>query len=375
MDVEQLVADLISIDSTNPDLGEGAGEAEIASFVVEWLASHGVEAWCQDTGHPGRPNAIGRVGSGSGPTLMLNGHLDTVGVGGHVDPFVPRVEGRKMFGRGALDTKSGVAALMVATAKAAQVGIDGTVLFTGVADEEHASLGTSAVIREYSADFAIVTEPSLLDINIAHKGFEWFEIETVGHAAHGSKPELGVDAISKMGRVLTGIEELGARLAEGPAHPLLGTGSIHASLIEGGQEVSSYPSSCVLTLERRTIPGETTETAEAELTDLLAACREADPQFQAELRHGLSRASYEIASDHPLVEMMASHTAAVTGEPVRLSGQTGWMDTALLAAAGIPAAVIGPKGVGLHADVEWVDLDSVHDVVEVVSRVIAEYCI
>ena len=374
VDVESLLADLIAIDSTNPDLGEGAGEAAIAEFVVGWLVANGVDAWIQETGHEGRPNAIGRVGSGGGPTLMLNGHLDTVGKGGHVEPFSPRVDGRRMHGRGSLDTKGGVAALMAATVRAASAGINGTVLFTGVADEEHASFGTEAVVREFTADAAIVSEPSSLEINIAHKGFEWFEIETIGVAAHGSKPDLGVDAIAKMGAVLTGIEALGVRLGTGPSHPLLRTGSVHASLIEGGQEASSYPSRCVLTVERRTIPGETTADVAAELTALIETCADADAGFEATIRHTLSRVPYEIDPDHPLVETLSSNVRRVTGEPSRLSGQTGWMDSAILAAAGIPSAIIGPKGEGLHADVEWVGVDSVLELADIVTGVVIDFC-
>lgn len=374
MDIEQLLGRLVSIDSTNPDLGEGAGESEIAGFVQRWLHENGADAFIHDTGVDRRPNVIGRVGTGAGPTLMLNGHLDTVGIGGHVEPFTPRLQGRRMYGRGTMDTKGGLAALMVATARAAKEGVDGTVLFTGVADEEFASFGTEAIVQDFSADAAIVAEPSQLAVTVAHKGFEWFDVEITGLAAHGSMPDVGIDAIAKMGRVLTAIEELGTQLTAGPSHSLLGTGSIHASLISGGQEASSYPRSSLLTIERRTIPGETTGSTTSELQSILDAIAASDPDFDAALRHTMSRPPYEIAADHPFVELTCTAAHDVLGHPPDVTGHSGWMDTAVLGAAGIPSLVVGPIGEGLHGDVEWVDLDSVHQMADIVTGVIRRFC-
>ena len=374
MDLEQLLADLISIESTNPDLGVGAGEAGIAEFVVDWLTERGVEAWLQDTGVSGRPNAIGRVVGGDGPTLMLNGHLDTVGVGGHEEPFNPRVEGRRMFGRGSMDTKGGVAALMAATATAAAEGTAGTVLFTGVADEEYASIGTETVARSFTADAAIVTEPSGLAVSVAHKGFDWFEIQTTGVAAHGSMPTVGIDAIVKMSSVLVAIEALGKQLLSAPGHPLLGPGSIHASIISGGQETSSYPRDCVVTVERRTIPGESSEATLAELQRIVDVVAAADADFHAVVRHTMTRNPYEISPEHEFVRLLCRSAEAVLGNAPEITGHSGWMDTAILAAAGIPCAVLGPVGEGLHGDVEWVDVDSVHQVSSIVSNAIREFC-
>ena len=374
MDIEQLLATLISIDSTNPDLGHGAGESEIAAFVQRWLSENGVDAFIHDSGVEQRPNVIGRVSGGDGATLMLNGHLDTVGVGGHVDPFTPRVDARRMYGRGSMDTKGGLAALMVAAARAAKEGIGGTVLFTGVADEEFASFGTEAIARDFSADAAIVTEPSQLGVTVAHKGFEWYEVEVTGFAAHGSMPDIGIDAIAKMGKVLVAIEELGVRLASGRTHALLGTGSIHASLIQGGQEASSYPRSSLLTIERRTIPGETTRSTTQELQSILGRIADDDSDFNAALRHTLSRSPYEIATDHPFVELTCAAAEEVLGHPPDITGHSGWMDTAVLGAAGIPSLVLGPVGDGLHGDVEWVDLDSVHQMADIITGAIRRFC-
>jgi acetylornithine deacetylase/succinyl-diaminopimelate desuccinylase-like protein len=255
--LRELLADLVSIDSVNPTLVPGgAGEGRIADHVAGWLRERGFEVHLQETDGPGRPNVIGVLrGTGGGRSLLLNGHVDTVGVAGMDEPHRPRIEDGRLYGRGAMDMKSGVAAMLDAAARAAEGRPRGDVIVTAVVDEEHSSIGTEAVLREWRADAAIVTEPTAMALTLWHRGFVWIEVEVEGVAAHGSRPDVGVDAIAKMGPILVGIDELGRTLAAGPAHPVLGTGSVHASLIDGGQELSSYPAACRLQLERRTIPG------------------------------------------------------------------------------------------------------------------------
>src|SRR6476469_326284 len=246
-DARALLAELVAIDSVNPSLVPGgAGEAEIARFVGGWLEARGLEVEVSDA-EPGRPNAVGRArGSGGGRTLLLNAHMDVVGVDGMSDPFRPRVEGDRLYGRGAYDMKAGLAAIMVAAAAAAERGLAGDVVVAAVCDEEFASAGA-----------AIVTEPTGAEINgaVAHKGVTWHRIVVGGRAAHGSRPQDGVDAIARMGHVLVGLDQMSDELAAREGHPLLGPGSIHASIIDGGRELSTYPDSCRLQLERRTLPG------------------------------------------------------------------------------------------------------------------------
>ena len=264
MDAEltELTARLVAIDSVNPELIAGApGEREAAAFVAEWCAGRGFDV---ELVGGERPSVIAKKrGSGGGRSLLLNGHLDTVGVTGMEAPHEPRVEDGRLYGRGAYDMKGAVAAIMLAAAQA--TSLRGDVIVTAVADEELASIGTETVLAHVHADAAIVVEPTELRLAVAHRGFVGFELETAGVAAHGSRPDLGVDAIVKMGPVLSALEELDGRLQAGPRHPLVGPGSLHASLIEGGQEFSSYPARCVLTGERRTIPGETVGQVELEL--------------------------------------------------------------------------------------------------------------
>jgi acetylornithine deacetylase len=359
--VAELLAALVAIDSVNPDLVPGgAGEAEIAAFVAGWLTQAGLAVELDEPA-PGRPSVIATArGRGGGRSLMLNAHLDTVGVEGMAAAHAPRIAGGRLYGRGAFDMKGSLAACMVAAAHAAGAGLAGDVILTAVSDEEYASVGTQSVLKRVRADACIVTEPTALRVCVAHKGFVWADVETHGRAAHGSRPELGVDAIAAMGPVLVGLGAEAARLAA-RTHPLLGPGSVHASLIAGGQELSSYPESCRLALERRTLPGETPEDVRAELAALLPA--------GATLKMGLARDPFEVALDEPVVRCLLAHAASP--EPI---GDPAWMDSALTSAAGIPTVVFGPAGAGAHAVEEWVDLESVVRCAEVLVTAARELC-
>jgi acetylornithine deacetylase len=270
--------------------------------------------------------------------------------------------------------KGGVAAALWACAQAMELGLAGDVVVAAVCDEEFASIGTQAVAQEVRADAAIVTEPTALELCVAHKGFAWLEIEIAGRAAHGSQPQLGVDAIAKAGRVLTGIEDLGRRLAAEQGHPLLGAGSLHASLIEGGQELSSYPERCLVRLERRTIPGESAELVEEQVRELVAEAARADPELRAEVRTTLVRPPFEIGTDVPIVQLVRSHAERALGLEPPVIGWAAWMDSAILDQAGIPTVVFGPGGEGAHEVVEWVDLASVERCAGVLVAVATEFC-
>ena len=380
-DLEGLLSRLVSLDSVNPDLVPGArGESEIAAFVADWLRDRGLEVRLADTGRAGRPNVIATApGTGGGRCLLLNAHVDTVGVEGMRAPFEPAVRGGKLYGRGSMDTKGALAAFMCAAADARRARLRGDVVLTAVVDEEYASAGTEAVVSDLAAgrirtDAAIVGEPTGLEIVTEHKGFAWFEIETTGVAAHGSLASVGVDAIAAMGPVLDGLEEEALRLASSPPHHSLGTGSIHASLISGGQELSSYPRSCVLRLERRTVPGETPDSVQRELETLLDRIRGERPRLRAELRRLFSRDPMEADRASPVAVALAAQAAHVTAKPAVFAGMGGWLDSSLLDRAGVPTVVIGPAGEGLHGVEEWVDLDSVRACREIVRGTAQEYC-
>jgi acetylornithine deacetylase len=370
-----LVADLVAIDSVNPDLVPGgAGELEIARFIAAWLEGAGVEVRIDEVA-PGRANVIGVArGRGGGRTLLLNGHTDTVGHDGYDRPLEPRIEGDRLYGRGSYDMKGGTAAALWACARAAELGLAGDVVVVAVCDEEFASIGTQAVAEQIGADAAIVTEPTSLAVCVAHKGFAWLEIDVTGRAAHGSQVQLGVDAIAKTGRVLTGIEELGRELAAGESHRLLGTGSLHASLIEGGQELSSYPERCLVQLERRTVPGEDAALVEEQVRRLVARAGDADPELRAEVRTTLVRPPFEIAEDAEIVRLVRAHAERALGAAPEIMGWAAWMESAILDQVGIPTVIFGPAGAGAHETLEWVDLASVERCAEVLIAVAAEFC-
>lgn len=371
----ELLRQLVAIDSINPDLVPGGvGEGNIARFVAAWFERAGLEV-VVDVAAPGRPNVVGIArGSGGGRSLLLNAHMDTVGVTGMERPHDPYIENNRLFGRGAFDMKGGLAAIMAAGAAARQRRLRGDVIVTAVVDEEYASIGTSAIIKRWRADAAIVTEPTELQICTAHKGFAWFSVETKGVAAHGSRPDLGVDAIVKMGKVLIGLEELDLTLRSVAIHRLLGSGSVHASLIEGGQELSSYPERCSLNIERRTIPGETVQRIEAELPAIFARIAAHDPTFQATVKTGLTREPFEVSLQEPIVQTVVQQARRLLGREIAEVGSTAWMDSALLAAAGIPTVVFGPGGAGAHAVVEWSDLTQVEQCAEILTAAAEEFC-
>jgi len=374
-DLQQLVCELVAIESVNPDLVEsGSGEGNIADFVAKWLKGVGLSVEMVEP-VPGRKSVVGVLpGSGGGSSLMLNAHMDTVGAGGMSDAFTPVVKEARVYGRGAYDMKGSLAAIMIAAREAKKLQLKGDLLIAAVADEEVASIGTAAVLQRREADAAIVTEPTELRLCLAHKGFAWLEVETVGVAAHGSRPDIGVDAVARMGRLLTGVVELDNRLRGGRGHPLLGTGSVHASSITGGQEWSTYPARCIARLERRTIPGEDGGSALKEIEQLIAGARREDPHLNASARLVLERAPSQLGADSFVTEAVERAATESLGRKPEVIGVSYWMDMALFNAARIPTVAFGPAGEGAHADVEWVDLTSLETCVQVYLRAAELIC-
>jgi len=374
-DLQKLVCELVAIESVNPDLvATGSGESKIAAFVASWLAAEGLAVQVVEP-VPGRASVIGVLaGAGGGTSLILNAHMDTVGAGGMKDPFAPIVREGRVYGRGAYDMKGSLAAIMIAAREAKKLKLHGDVIVAAVADEEVASVGTAAVLKRVEADAAIVTEPTEMRLCLAHKGFAWLEVETRGVAAHGSRPDLGVDAVGHMGRILTEVLKLDRRLHAGRGHLLLGTGTIHASLIEGGQELSTYPARCVVKLERRTIPGEDGASALREIEEVIAAARKEDPALEASARLLMERPPSQLGADSFVTEAVEKAATEELRRKPEVIGVAYWMDMALSNAVGIPTVAFGPSGEGAHADVEWVDLASLETCVQVYLRTAELLC-
>ncbi|MGH2396633.1 MAG: M20/M25/M40 family metallo-hydrolase [bacterium] len=360
-----VLQELVRIPSVNPTLApaEAHGEAAIAAFACEWLAAHGLRAWLEEAA-PGRPNAVAEAGAGDGRALVFCAHLDTVGTAGMtIPPFEPRLEAGRVYGRGSYDMKGSAAALMSAAAALAQSGLKGRILVALVADEEYASLGAQDYVRRHKADACILTEPSEGRLILGHKGFVWAEIVTTGRAAHGSRWDLGVSAIGRMGRIIAALEQFDQQELRRRAHPLLGPASQHCALIQGGTGLSTYSPECRLQVERRTLPGETPEQVIEELEAVVRRAGE-----QAEVRCLLDRPPLLCDPQASIARSLRDAAVVVTGRPPEEAGVAYWMDAALFAAAGIPTVNYGPAGAGAHEAVEWVDLDSVVGCAQVLAE-------
>jgi acetylornithine deacetylase/succinyl-diaminopimelate desuccinylase family protein len=377
-DARSLAQTLVQINSANPGMGgvPGPGETEIGHYITAWLEHRDIEThWIEPT--RGRPTVVGVArGVGKGKSLMFNGHIDTVTTGGYDgDALSGDIVDGKLHGRGSADMKGGVAAILIALAQAKQDHLQGDVIFAGVADEENESMGTEQLLEAgWRADAAIVCEPTLEDLVIAHKGFIWFEVNIHGLAAHGSRFDLGIDAISQAGYFLVELDKYAKRLVEGPKHPSLGPGSVHASIVRGGEESASYPAKCTIILERRTVAGESLGQMKLEVEDLLKAAAKNQPGLSYDFKVTFSRSAFEIAPDHSLVSLLADQFKAVTGREAGLRTEAFWTDCALLADAGIPVVMFGAIGEGLHAKTEWVDLDSVDVVASTLINMSRAFC-
>jgi acetylornithine deacetylase len=360
----KLLRDLVAIDSVNPSLVPGAaGEAAIADAIARHLRTLGLDVERQEAA-PGRPNVIGVLeGRRKGRSLMFCGHVDTVGVEGMRAPFDPVERDGRLYGRGAQDMKGGLAAMIDAARVVAAEGLEsGRLIVAAVVDEEYASVGADALVTRWRADAGVVTEPTDLRIAVGHKGFCWIEVQTRGRAAHGSRPADGRDAILRMGRVLHALEELDRALQGGPRHPLMGAASLHASLIDGGRELSSYPDRCALKLERRTIPGEDDATVTAEMDAIFARLRAADPEFDGSFTRFFSRPPYALDAQHPLPQALHKALSPLPDSERSEPGVVGmsfWTDAAVLGGAGIPSVLFGPGGAGLHSVEEYVNVQDV----------------
>jgi acetylornithine deacetylase len=370
-----LLRSLVAIDSVNPSLVPGAaGEAGIASAVAAHMRALGLDVEVQEAA-PGRPNVIGVLeGRSPGQSLMFCGHSDTVGIEGMTAPFEPREVDGRLYGRGAQDMKGGVAAMIDAARLVAQRGLAaGRLIVAVVVDEEYASLGADALVGRWRADAAIVTEPTDLQVGIAHKGFSWVSVETHGRAAHGSRPAEGRDAILAMGRVLGELETLDRQLQLRSPHSRLGAASLHASIVQGGRELSSYPDLCRLDMERRTLPGESESIAVEEVESLLERLRATDPLFESSARATFTRPPYEIRHDHPLPAALAS-AARTRGVQTQYVGMSFWTDAAVLGGAGTPAVLFGPGGAGLHSREEYVALSDVIACRDILADLASDWC-
>ena len=364
---------LVRHDSRNPSLVPDApGEGAVAAALAEVLRAWGFSVDVIETS-PGRPNVIARLGPAGGGTLLLNGHIDTVGVEGMTHPpFAADVRDGRMYGRGSADMKGGVAAMCAAAARAGLANaLRCQVIVTAVTDEEYESEGTRAVVASgIRADAAIVTEPTRLAIAPAHRGFAWIELTVRGRAAHGSRYDLGVDAIRHAALVLAELDAFERDVLTARTHRLLGHASLHASTIAGGIGWSTYPDRCVVRIERRTLPGESAAGALGEVRDACARVRDRGVPLEADAALLFSQGPSDVAEDAPVVRALA-RAMEESGEEVAIEGLSAWTDAALLNDAGIPAICYGPGDISLaHAATEWVPIAEVERATAVLDRLV-----
>jgi len=368
---------LVRINSVNPSLAAGApGEREIAGFIAGSLRACGIEAEMLEP-EQGRCTVLGRVrGSGGGRSLMWNAHLDTVDVEGMPEPFSGAIRDGRLYGRGSFDMKGSLAACMAAAKAVCDNGVRlrGDLFVGAVADEEYGSLGTTDLLRHVVPDAAIVTEPTALETCLAHKGYLWVEVEVEGRAAHGSKFELGIDANIKMGLFLHELARLEKELRTRPPHRLVGPPSLHAALLKGGSGLSTYAASSVLHIERRLVPGETEAQAVDEIQQIADRLAREDADFRARVKCYFAREPFEVSEEAAIVKVVDRAAAKVRGREPRHIGDTPWMDAALFRAAGVETVVFGAAGAGAHAAVEWVDVESVLQLAEILAEAAVDYC-
>jgi len=375
--VQNVLKEMVAIDSVNPSLvAGGAGEEKMAHCIARHLEHLGMQVKV-DKIQSDRFNTVGILpGKGKGRSLVLTGHMDVVGVEGMSEPFEPNIQGGRLYGRGAFDMKGGLASALgaIKAIRDNDIQLAGDLYFAAVADEEYASIGTEHFLEDYKVDAAIITEPSGKTICRAHKGFIWFEVETRGKAAHGSDYERGIDAIFHMGRVLAELDKLAEEQQSQAEHELLGPPSMHASLISGGVELSTYPPGCTLKAEWRTLPRQSEKELMGRVQRILDHLSEHDEHFSAKLTQLLTRYPFEISPRAEIVQVVVKSSQEVLGITPEFTGMSGWGDSGLFSEAGIDVLLYGPSGDGAHAREEWVDLRSVSEVAGVLCRTAQKFC-
>ena len=376
LDAIALTEALVAIDSRNPQLvSDGPGEGECANFLAEVLGGWGFAVSLTEAA-PGRPNVVARIGPTGRSPLILNGHLDVVGTDGmNHSPFTPTTEGDRLYGRGSTDMKGGIAAMCVAAARAAVHGtLASEIIVAAVCDEEFESIGTRALLESgLHGTGAIVTEPTRMAVCPAHKGFAWIELQFTGRAAHGSRHDIGIDAIRQAGLFLAALDRFERDALTVRRHPLLGRPSLHAAMISGGSGWSTYSEHCTLRIERRTIPGESSDSAVAEIDALCRELAVTSEGFRAESRLVFAQPPSDLATDAPLTAAVV-RAASADGDAPTVEGLSCWTDAALFNLAGIPALCFGPGDISrAHSAEEWVERSQIERATRVLERVCGEW--
>ncbi len=356
------LASLVRINSVNPAYEGGCSEAAMAAHVREFFREHGIETWEQEV-FPGRPNVIARLpGRLPGRRIVLEAHTDTVSVRGMaISPFEPTVENGLLYGRGACDTKGGLAAMMHALASLKAEGFTPPceVWFAAVADEEYSYRGVVKLCEGLTADAAVVAEPTELRLIVASKGVLRWRIHVHGRAAHSSKPHLGVNAINHMARLVLELESDQQRLARNP-HALLGPATCNVGVISGGVQVNFVPDTCVIEIDRRLLPGEQVGGVLAHYQRLLDGLKAQHTGFDATMESPMLTDEALDTSPEAAPARLAAEVLRSMGLDGQPAGVPFGSDASKLSRQGIPSLVFGPGSIDrAHASVEYVEIDQV----------------
>ncbi|HMP73636.1 MAG TPA: M20 family metallopeptidase [Kiritimatiellia bacterium] len=372
----QLLRELVSIPSVNPLLADDpdiAGEARLGSFVARWFDERGFRV-SEATLTPGRPNVMARRGpEAPRMTVMFEAHLDTQGIHGMtVEPFAGHVVDGRMYGRGACDMKGAMAAAMTALddperlerLEAAGVAI----LFVGAIGEETGNEGALELAgMRVGADFAIVLEPTDLNLVRAHKGVAWMEVELVGRAAHGSVPEQGRNAIEGMMEFLDRFRAMD-EVRFPPAHSLLGCPTLNVGKIWGGTSINIVAERCRVGLDRRMLPGEQVEEIVALAQAVVDEVVEAGYALEGSARLLKSGIAYETKADAELIDRLG---AAIEAEGVaRVVRGAGWYsDAGPFSRTCGEVVVFGPGSIDqAHTADEYIELEEVAKATRILAR-------
>jgi len=377
-DVLSLAKEMIKINSENPPGNEKA----LADYMVEVFNGIGLKALQLDF-LPNRPNVVALYGSrDQGRSLIFDGHLDTVPCGDlslwSINPLEGAIRNGQLYGRGATDMKSSIAAFTCALKAIVDSGIKlkGQVTIVLTSDEEISGLGTKSVLEKgYRADAAIVGEPSNLEVNTAHKGVARWRLTTFGKAAHASAPQEGVNAIYKMAKAVIKLEEIAEKyLQQERTHPILGRPTLNVGIIRGGIKDNIVPDSCEITIDRRLLPGETWHEVEKEFRGELEKLSREDPNFKYELKLYHAHNAAETPSTHPFVKLAKNAVKDVLGRESTVEGFVATTEMSHLVEAGIPSIILGCGDLKVaHTINEYVPVQQIIDATKIYTLIILRY--
>ena len=370
----QYLTDLVGINSVNPNLSEeGQGERKIAEYIHAHFQKLGLNTDLFEVVNDRCNTTSFLVGKDSNKIILMNGHIDTVGVEGMDSPFVLRQEGDRLYGRGTYDMLAGCAIQMCLADFFAKNESPISLAFTFVCDEEDKSIGMDHLIANFLPTLktkpilGIFMEPTEDQIGICHKGYSWYELRVNGVASHGSRPEEGVNAIFPLQYALAELDEINIQLSKEEAHPLLGHATLHPGTIRGGSAYSVIAAEAKLVWERRTLPNEDPKKIQEEVDRVVAAVSDAPGEHKVSVTELFSRPANHTKENEHIGRLQN----IINRKPYK--GMSYWADSALAAGADIPSILFGPAGHGAHAIDEWVSKSSMEFCFESLKDLILSY--